>query len=421
MLNKIKEKVYKILKWSEKYTKTDMIYLSKGGFWVTITQIITSASSLVLTLFFANYLSKTDFGTYKYIISIYGLLSISSISGLGIAVTQAVSRKEKVLLLPLLKSKIKWGFVGLLLSLMLGGYYLYNGNSILFYGMIISGIFIPFIDPLNIYDAKLTGEKKFNISTKFQTITQIINTIAVIIAIILKLNILIIIAVFLISLLIPRIVIFKKMLRQEALENIQEEKNTVDKIINYGKHLSVIEVLNSVSKYADKILVFQHLGSIELAIYTFAVSPPEYIATFLGNLQNVFLPKLSENKKIKNISGKIFLFLLFSIMLSILYIIFTPLIFNYFFKSYLESVKLSQIYAISICTVALYIPLTIMRARRQIKDLYKYNLIISITSIIILFISVRYNLIGVIIGRVIIKFLNLIMALLFSKPSKEIS
>ena len=36
MINKIKNRIYNILRQSEKYTQTDMVYLAKGGFWLTL-------------------------------------------------------------------------------------------------------------------------------------------------------------------------------------------------------------------------------------------------------------------------------------------------------------------------------------------------------------------------------------------------
>jgi hypothetical protein len=40
MLNKPKNFLYKILRGSEKYTKTDMVYLANGHFWLICIQII---------------------------------------------------------------------------------------------------------------------------------------------------------------------------------------------------------------------------------------------------------------------------------------------------------------------------------------------------------------------------------------------
>ena len=62
----LKQRIYKGLKWSQKYTQTDMVYLAKGGFWLGMGQIITGLASFLLTLAFANLVPKETFGTYKH-------------------------------------------------------------------------------------------------------------------------------------------------------------------------------------------------------------------------------------------------------------------------------------------------------------------------------------------------------------------
>ncbi len=62
----LRAKICNFLRWSEKYIKTDMIYLVKGGFWLTLGQIISSVSSLLLVIAFANLLPKETYGIYKY-------------------------------------------------------------------------------------------------------------------------------------------------------------------------------------------------------------------------------------------------------------------------------------------------------------------------------------------------------------------
>jgi len=59
-MQKIKNFLYKKLRLSEKYTRTDMVYIAKGGFWLTFGQSITSILSLILitNVFFQEFLYK---------------------------------------------------------------------------------------------------------------------------------------------------------------------------------------------------------------------------------------------------------------------------------------------------------------------------------------------------------------------------
>ena len=36
MFKNFKDKTYNLLRWSEKYTKTDMVYLAQGSFWLSL-------------------------------------------------------------------------------------------------------------------------------------------------------------------------------------------------------------------------------------------------------------------------------------------------------------------------------------------------------------------------------------------------
>jgi O-antigen/teichoic acid export membrane protein len=92
MINNLKEKAVRALRWSQKYTKTDMVYLAKGGGWLSIGQVVEKLSALGLAIAFANLIPQETYGTYKYIISLGGIIAIFTLSGLRTAVTQAVAR-----------------------------------------------------------------------------------------------------------------------------------------------------------------------------------------------------------------------------------------------------------------------------------------------------------------------------------------
>ena len=108
LINIARNKTHRILRKSEKYTKTDMVYLAKGGFWITAGQAISSGSIFLLAITFANLIPQETYGTYKYVLSITGILSILTLRGMDTTVLQAIARNFEGVLLPVLKTKIKW-------------------------------------------------------------------------------------------------------------------------------------------------------------------------------------------------------------------------------------------------------------------------------------------------------------------------
>ena len=91
-MRNIRYKVKELLLRSEKYTKTDMLYLARGGFWLTLGQGLGIIAGLLLVIGFANLLPKEVYGNYKFILSLGGIIGAFTLTGMSIAVTQAVAR-----------------------------------------------------------------------------------------------------------------------------------------------------------------------------------------------------------------------------------------------------------------------------------------------------------------------------------------
>ncbi|HEY4510903.1 MAG TPA: oligosaccharide flippase family protein, partial [Candidatus Paceibacterota bacterium] len=92
MIQKLKTAGYDFLRGTEKYAKTDMLYLAKGGFWITLGQGISTIAGLALAVGFANLISKEVYGTYSFILSLAGVISVLTLTGTRTAMTQAVAR-----------------------------------------------------------------------------------------------------------------------------------------------------------------------------------------------------------------------------------------------------------------------------------------------------------------------------------------
>ena len=110
-MNQMKNWFYRFLKRTQKYTGTDNVYLAKGGFWLTLGQVVSMASAFLLAIAFANLLDPVTYGNYKYILSLLGLLGIFTLDGMRTAINQAVARDLEGSFYTGFKTKLKWGLL----------------------------------------------------------------------------------------------------------------------------------------------------------------------------------------------------------------------------------------------------------------------------------------------------------------------
>lgn len=413
-MRSLKIKFYNLLRWSEKYFKTDMVYLAKGGSWLTLGQIVSSASSFLLAIAFANLLPKETYGIYKYILSLAGILAIPTLSGMGTALIQAVARGYEGSFIPVLKTKIRWGLLGGLASLILAGYYFYNGNTTLTISFLVSAAFLPFMDSFGIYNTLLQGRKLFDVSTKYGIIVQIIAIATLITTILFTKNLFLILLAYFSSWTLLRFIFLKITLKKFPPKDKKDPQT-----ISYGKHLSLMNIFPLIAQQLDKVLLFHFLGPVQLAIYSFAVAIPNQIKSPFKNLQVLILPKFSKRSKeeIKStLFNKILKLGMLLIFIIILYILVAPFIYKIFFPQYLESIFYSQIFAVSIIAILAILPITFLQAKLAQKELYQFNILRAVFQIIALFILIYYfGILGAAIAGIFSEFFNLAILLFLLK------
>ncbi len=406
-MERLKNRSIKALRSLEKYTKTDMVYLAKGGFWLGIGQFVATGSAFLISVAFANLLSPETYGLYKFVLSINSLILITTLSGMDSAITQAVSRGFEGTMEVGFKIKMKWGFLGSMISILISIYYLAQGNITLAICFGIISIFAPFTESSDIYNSLLWGKKLFNVQAKYNAINTLIILASTTSVLFLTKNLYIVLATYLIALTVPNFFFIKSIKK-----TYQENKDVDPDAIKYGKHLSIIGLLSLLVSQLDKILVFHYIGATNLAIYSLAVAPTDQVKGLLKNLNSLAMPKFSEKttEQIKkSIWHKVWLLALIMIVVITGYIILVPFLFKIFFPKYLASIIYSQIISISLIFAVLAGFLaTILESQKAKSELYKYNIYTSLINIITLFPLVYfYGIWGAIISRSISRIFSL--------------
>ncbi len=404
----------KFLRYLEKYTKTDMVYLAKGGFWLSIGQGMAMVSSFALSVLLARALPQETFGTYKFILSITSIISGLSLSGLGTALLQSVARGKDGTLFLAIRTQLIWTSVLGVAFLLVAGYYTLNDNFIIATSLLIAGATTPFVNCFGLYGSFLSGKKDFKRSTLYWIISHVVNVSVIAIIALTTHNVIYLVAGYFVSQLITSIIFYRRTI---SLYNPNKNNNDPE-MITYGSHLSAINIFGTIANQLDKILVFHFVGAAPLAAYSFAFAIPEQVKGSLKNLVTVGVPKLAElgeDHLRKSLVDKILRLTVICAAIVVLYWITAPYIFAVLFPAYMNAVFYSQLYMVGliffpgISLFALYFQLM-----QQTAAQYKLSIIGNVVTIVLgIILIARYGALGAVLENTLSWSILLLINLVF--------
>ena len=342
--------------------KTDVRYLASGGFWLSIGQVIATASALLLAIAFANLLSPETYGTYKFVLSAVGILAIPTLGGLNTSMGQAIARGVEGVFKRGIVTKIRWGLAGTFGSLVLAAYYYMNRNLQLASAFALVAPFIPVFETFGVFLMYLQSKKRFRQSTRYYVLLRLLYVGVLIGVAFATDNVLLVLLAYFGSLTAVNLFFLLR-----TFKTVPPNTHDETGVLRYGKHLSLVGVIGKVGSYLDSLLLFHFLGPVQVAQYAFARAPVDQIIATYKNFPILALPKFS-NRSIEEINQMFMTRLLQATLLSlaigIAYVAFAPLAFHIVFPKYLTSVGYSQLLAISL---VLQLPLTFIGSAVQSK------------------------------------------------------
>lgn len=379
MLEKAKDSGVRILRWSERYTKTDMVYLIKNTSWLNLNFIFSSVFAFLLSIAFANLLTKTEYGTYQYILSISSLLVAFTFTGFNTAIAQSVARGYEGTFRASIRPQLVWNLLPAVAALLWGGYYLALGNLVLAFGLFCVGFSLPLINTFNSYTAFLVGKQNFRLQS-FYAITS---------------NAAYYVCIFLCVLFLPQalLLVFINLAITSAtaiffyfrtVRKFRTEGGNDPEAFSYARHLSVMNVLNTIAGQMDNLLVFHFLGAAELAIYGIATLLPEKVGGLLKPITSAAFPRFASRDigSVRDNFGRRLLWFFALIIACVgLYILIAPPLFSFIYPAYSMAVPYSQLYAFTLVSFIGGITTAVLSAHRKVKELYLFNIVVPIIQI----------------------------------------
>lgn len=410
MLNK--DQLIALLRRSERYTKTDMVYLFSSGVWSNLGTISISLGSLLLYTIFGHLVPKDVYGTYQYLLSLGAIVGAFTLTGMNTAVTRAVVQGYEGAMARAVRIQLLWGILPLLGAWCIGGYYLFMGNPTLGWGLVLIGVFVPLNNALNTYGAFLGGKKDFKRGFLYSLWWNVPYYATVGIMAVFFKSALILLAANLVSQAAGLLIAYWRT-RQVYPPNKEVGEGT----LRYGSHLSAMGLFGAIVAQIDSVLAFQFLGPASLALYSFATAVPDRIGGLFKFLPSAALPKFVNKtpEEVRETLGKRLWVVTATVgAAALLYIAGAHTFFAILFPQYMASVPYSQVYALMLLmSVGTSVISAALSATANIRSLYVFNVVSPVVSLGFLTAGVAlFGLWGLIAARLLSALFTLLLGLL---------
>ena len=413
-MEKFKTKIREILLWSEKYTKTDMIYLTSGIFWIGINKVFIFLFSFFLMLAFSHLASKEIFGSYQYILSILGIVSIFSLPGTNLSLMKSIAQKKEGTLKEIINTRLRWSLIGSFFIFCIAFWYFYKSNIILGVAIAVTGVGMPLFQSYDSFGYFWMGRKNFKKGMFYNALSTIIPVCIITVTLFFSENLIVIMSIFILSNSMANYFFAQKTLKQV-------NNNEIDAgAIKLGKSLTVMQGIEIINNYIDKIFIWIFLGSIPVAIYSFAQIPISKMQQ-LAPIQALSLPKLSEQsmegQRLTVIKNFLKLFIIV-IPVTLLFIIFIPILYEVFFPQYVETIPYVRALGSLLVLMPFTYLTTAMIAESRGYEIAMIQIVIFIFRIILFFALIsNYGIWGIIYATITTEILKSVLTLYFFKKN----
>lgn len=372
----------------EYYTQTNLGYILSGGFWSNLNFLFSSILAFILSIAFAYYIPRESYGLYQYILSLSAIFTAFSLTGMNSSITRSVAQGYDGSFIKSILPQFKWGLFSSCISLITALYYLTQGAHGIALALFCASIFLPIINTTNTYTALFIAKKDFKQNFLFNTSYNLLYTLIMVIVITYTQNpITLVIAYFVVTGFVNSF-IFIKSIQKNTLNTLTDPDT-----LPYAKHLSIMNIIGVIANKIDSILVFQFIGPMHLALYTFAKIIPEKTGGAFKSFTSIAFPKFATQEKHeihRTILRRTFLLSLLAIGVSIGYICIAPFLFNLFLPAYTDAIIYSQVLSLSLIGSAASLPMYALMSQKSTKELYKINVIYPLTQLILILILMYF-------------------------------
>jgi O-antigen/teichoic acid export membrane protein len=385
----LKRKAVGLLRSAERYTKTDMVYLAKGGFWLSFAQAAAALSALGLSIIVDRYLDKEVYGSYKYVMSVLAIFGALTITGIGTIVIREVARGKDSVVRWAFATSARWALIPTIATLLFAGYTYTTGAHALAAAFAIAALVFPLSNAAGVYQSYFAGKKDFKRSSTYWITANIFTVVSIGVSMLVFGTVPAIVATATIVGALSSYVAYRIATRTIATHVSADSDTDADNHAShegFAWHLSGLNILSTASANVDKIVVFHFLGPVAAATYVFAMAIPDQFRAIFKSAARIALPKLAErsyDEVRSTLPRKMASGVALAALAVIGYAFVAQYIYAFLFPSYIEAVAYSRVLAITSIFVFGQVAVATFQAHGKTGNLYRYSAVADGMQIVV--------------------------------------
>ena len=408
----------------KKYNEKSKVFIKDkftrdGAGWLLLQQLIIAPMSLFTTVLLARILSISDYGYYKYILSVYGFISLFSFVGIYNITTMNIQRGENDFFSLGFKYKKILRWVPSILSLFVAIYYFYAGNNFLAGFFLINIFSYLIVDTYDFYLVALQGKGDFKSNALLGMSYYFFGYFPPIITAYFTHNLYLVFITMYICQGLFRIFGFYYVKNKLSLNNGEDYKGLDNNKIKEWKKESVSfsfnTALNSAGGSMSSVVVFNRLGAENNAIYSLALALVDFVSGIISNtltkslliLSRMTKEKIGDTEKIEYVKSLFKKYFTLSLIAAICSAVALPWIYKFLFAKYLFSYQYAVVYSISLLAITFSPAAQFFLEKRNLKVINTIQILVLILNLIsVFFASIYFGVWGAIVIAVLMKFLG---------------
>lgn len=379
----------------------DVKFFLTGGFWLALAQALVVLFAILGASVLARMFTEEQFGEYQFIIALVGILALFTMPGFNVATLQSIIKGHNRTVLYAIQMRFLFSFLGSAALVLVSLYFHFIRAKQTWWLYLILAALFPFLgsgEPL-----LLPALAKENFRKLFlrMSVVNVIPTLVVAVSAALTQSL----PISILSFFAAQILVYACLLVKDYKQLIQ---GTVDKKAkHFGIHLSILNLVNYIQGYYDKLAITYLFGFAQIAVYAIASAIADQLYALSKMLATLIYPRLIRREKgttFQAVKQRIpHLFLLFT-LIGIIGILIAPFfIVLVYTKKYHEAILLSQVFlGINVVRSVSYLLFRTLEAHKQTRQLYVANVSYFLIEVLgmVLFLP-RYGLWGALMAQAI--------------------